>query len=441
MVSNKPIPVFDSFILALACLALSVIRPAEAGPLPGWGAKPIDIQITPYRVGIVPAAQLGSMVGMPTDQIGFFAQRDGKLAPIPFQIDQKDTDGRYLIPDPNDKSEQTVLSAQDEGVFLPEDAGTALAELPEVNGAIAVQAFRVRTDGDWAWVYAIAFNVTTAPRSKTSYMVYDATKDSISSDIYRAGFSPKLPFLMKEFQWKNPDSGLWGPNLIDTMKLKHTGKMFGIFNFLRTHEDYRSRLVAVKTGPVRIIRRTRNNVSMMLGMRTPAIYMDYIAYRHFAVMDTLIDLPFPIGWFFSDVVTLSTVDLRHDPVLPATRLLHRAVPGGIAVDGVTQPGEHDLSKEKDTDFVIANSFGQILVQLDIDKELPVQKRIHFVDNQETPDPPEEVPGQFGHSGYATTGWENVGRGMHHMQFSFTVVPQKQLSSKMTLLERIPRTNP
>ena len=441
MGSNNSIPVFDYFMLALACLVLSVIRPVEAGPLPGWGAKPIDIQIAPYRVGIIPGAQFGAMLGMPTDRIGLFTQRDGKLTPIPFQIDRKDAGGRYLIPDPQDKSEPPVLGAQDECVFMPEDAGAPLAELPAVNDASAVQAIRVRTDGDWAWVYAMAFNVTPAPRSKTSYMEYDAAKDTLSSDVYRAGFSPKLPFLMKTFQWKNPDSGLWGPNLIDTMKLKHTGKMFGIFNFLRTHEDYRSRLVAVKTGPVRIIRRTRNSVSMMLGLRTPSIYMDYIAYRHFAVMDTIIDLPFPIGWFFSDVETLSTVDLRDGPELPATRIFHRSVPDGIAIDGVTMPGEHDLGKEKDTDFVIANLFGQILVQLDIDKELPVHKRIHFVDNREAPDPPEEVPGQFGHSGYATTGWENVGRGMHHMQFSFTVVPQKELPSKTALLERISRTNP
>lgn len=440
MRSKRTIPVFGLCILSFLLFALPGIRIVEAGPLPGWSAKPIDIQVNPYRPVSVPAAQLEAMLGTPKERIGFFALQQGQLAPIPFQIDRKDADGRYLMSEPGDKSEPSVLDAQDESVFMPEDAGAPMTERPRINGAIAVQAIRVRTDGDWGWVYAIAFD-TQASRSKVSYMDYDAAIDSISSDVYRAGFSPYLPFLMKAFQWKNPDTGQWGPNLVDTMKLKHTGKMFGIFNFLRTHEDYRSHLVAVKTGPVRIIRRTRNNVSMILGMRTPSIYMDYIAYRHFAVMDTLIDLPFPIGWFFSDVVTLSTVDLRDGPNLPATRILHRAVPEGIAVDGVTLPEEHNLGKEKDTDFIIANQFGQILVQLDIDKELPVHKHIHFVDNQEAFDPPEEVPGQFGHSGYVTTGWENVGRGMHHMQFSFTVVSQKELSSKTALFERIVRNNP
>jgi hypothetical protein len=133
--------------------------------------------------------------------------------------------------------------------------------------------------------------------------------------------------------------------------------------------------------------------------------------------------------------------LRDGPELPAIRILHRSVPDGIAIDGVTMPGEHDLGKEKDTDFVIANRFGQILVQLDVDKELAIHKRIHFIDNREAPDPPEDVPGQFGHSGYATTGWENVGRGVHHMQFSFTLVPQQGVRSDKSLLERIARTSP
>lgn len=438
---NISVPIFGFFIVTYMCFVPTGVRPAEAGPLPGWDAKPIDIQISPYYAVIVPAAQLGTMLGMPTDRIGLFTQRDGKLAPIPFQIDRKNADGRYLIPDPQDKSEPAVLGAQDECVFMPEDAGAPLAELPAVNGASAVQAIRVRTDGDWAWVYAIAFNIAPTSRSHVRYMDYDAAKDILSSDVYRAGFSPNLPFLMRAFQWKNADTGQWGPNLVDTMKLKHTGKMFGVAKFLRTHEDYRSRLVAVKTGPVRIIRRTRSNVSMMLGLRTPSIYMDYIAYRHFAVMDTIIDLPFPIGWFFSDVETLSTVDLRDVPELPATRILHRSVPDGIAIDGVTMPGEHDLGKEKDTDFVITNRFGQILVQLDVDKELAIHKRIHFIDNKAAPDPPEDVPGQFGHSGYATTGWESVGRGVHHMQFSFTLVPQQGARSDRSLLERIARTSP
>ena len=61
------------------------------------------------------------------------------------------------------------------------------------------------------------------------------------------------------------------------------------------------------------------------------------------------------------------------------------------------------------------------MHMDIEEGLPIQKRIYFVDNMELLNPPEEIPGQFGHSGYATNGWEEVDTGIHHLLFSFTMI--------------------
>lgn len=421
--------------LSLSLFVLAVVPAVEASTPRGWNDAPVEIHVPPYRPVVLPGARLGALQGIPAERIVLFAQRHGEFIPIPFQIDRKDASGRHLIiPEQGTESPSAALDAFDECVFMADDAGLPISQLPESFAAIAVQAIRVHSGAAGGWVYALAFADTPPPKSPDVYVHYDAERDAISTDAYRAAFSPDLPFLIDRFQWKISEAGDWSPNLADTMKVRHTGKLFGAINFKRSQADYRSQLISVKQGPIRIIRRTRNSVRMMLGMRTPSLLIDYIAYRRYAVMDTIIDLPFPIGWFFSHVETLTTMDLRNDPGLREMRILHRAVPGGIALDGVTPPGERNLEKEKDTDYVIANNFGQILVQLDIDKELPIQKRVYFVDNQELPDPPENVPGQFGNSGYATTGWEDVGRGVHHMQFSFTIVPAREQPRGMALLE-------
>lgn len=422
-------------LIALSLLALAVAPAVEAATPRGWDDAPVEIRTQPYRPVVLTGAQLGILQGVPTERIVLFAQRHGEFIPIPFQIDRKDASGRHLIiPEQGSEPRSAALDAYDECVFMADDAGLPITQLPENLAAIAAQAIRVRSGDAGGWVYALAFAGTPPSKSPNVYVHYDAERDAISTGVYRAAFSPDLPFLIDRFQWKISEAGDWSPNLADTMKVRHTGKLFGVINFKRSQADYRSQLVSVKQGPIRIIRRTRNTVRMMLGMRTPSLSIDYIAYRRYTVMDTIIDLPFPIGWFFSNVETLTTMDLRNGPGLREMRILHRAAPDGIALDGVTPPGERNFEKEKDTDYVITNNFGQILVRLDIDKELPIQKRVYFVDNQELPDPPEHVPGQFGNSGYATTGWENVGRGVHHMQFSFTIVPAREQPRGMALLE-------
>ena len=303
--------------------------------------------------------------------------------------------------------------------------------------ASAGHAIELRDHGNSTWVYALAMRSGPAPRSTQRHVHYDANADTVATDVYRIGFSRALPFLVDSFQWVGPGGTVRTANMLDGMKVRHTGKLFSSFDFLRTQDDYRSELLSVKSGPVRIIRRTRNRVRMFLGLRTPSLYIDYFVYSNQLTMDLIIDLPFKIGLFLSDVQTLTTVDWRELPGAAPMRLLTRAHPAGYVIDGRMSDAKRDIGKSIDTDYVIATSGGDILVTLAIDPGIPIEKRTYLLDDQSLPDPPEAVVGQYGNSGYATTGWERVGSGVYHMLFNLRLVPDGEQPRGLGLLETAP----
>lgn len=191
---------------------------------------------------------------------------------------------------------------------------------------------------------------------------------------------------------------------------------------MRTQGDYRSRLVAVKYGPVRVIRRTANRVRVLSFLRTPTIYIDHLCYRQSVSMEILIDMPFRIGWFFSDVYTRMTVDWNDTPDFPETKIYSRSAANGLTIDGKMSDEKTRFNRSGDSYFLLANRYGKMLVRLDYGPDLPVEKKVYLFDDRRQADPPEVVPGQFGNVGFVTTGWERMDTATHRMALSMVMIP-------------------
>ncbi|NOY17307.1 MAG: hypothetical protein GXP23_10340 [Gammaproteobacteria bacterium] len=160
------------------------------------------------------------------------------------------------------------------------------------------------------WFYILITEPEPANKMKSStrYVHYDSTHDLIETDTNTIGFSSKNPFLADRLQWFLGDDKGFSEDVIDTMKIRHEGKLFHFLPFERTHGDYSSKLVAVKEGPVRIIRRTANKIRIVLGVGSPAVYIDQIIYRNTFVMDIIVDVPFRIGAVFPDLTAVPTIE-------------------------------------------------------------------------------------------------------------------------------------
>ena len=406
--------------LSIACLlggaglliATSVL--AQPSALPASGCA------SPDALAVIPAAGLPALLGKPLQQITLLHYRDERLSPIITQIDQRDSDGRYLLEDASTTDDRpAVLGPDDEIVFRLSDSA---ARLPaESAGSASLVEIEVGDlqGGQAGWVYAgLPGHAAQAPAHKQ--VRYQTETDSAETAIYRIGFSSQHPFLIDSFHWRlNANS--WSPNVLDAMKIRHQGVMFGFIPFRRSSKDYSSRLTRVKTGPLRVIRRTENHVRIVWRLKTPALYIDYVMMPDSFVMDTIVDIPFNLGLFFSDVETLTTVDWRSAPTLPELTIRSPGTTSSLVANGQMSDEKHQFNTISDTRFSVHSAYGSIFVALDIPDDFPIQPWLYLSDQNDVADPPEHQPGQFGNVGYRTTGWENIDTEVHHLKFTTCMI--------------------
>jgi len=372
-------------------------------------------------LAVVTGNSVPALLGIPLQQISLFAYSQGRLSPLSFQIDQKDPQGRYqteATPSDQPQSNDAALDENDELVFRVKDSGKKLpttSELVALNSLVEIHV----TDPNSAisgWIYA-SIARWNKPLSSTNFIRYLPDTDSVRSGLYHISFSEKLPFLVDIFHWKLDGTHVWSPDISDTMKIRHRGMFLGFIPFQRTQNDYSSRLVSVKEGPLRVIRRTSNRIRMLWKLKTPALYVDYVMMPDGFIMDTVIDIPFNIGLFFSNIETLTTMDWNDDLHLPKLTIHSPDGVMKLAVDGHMSTDKQAFNRISARNFSVSSTFGNLSVRLDIPNDFPIQPWLYLRDDIEEPDSPENQAGQFGNVGFRTTEWERIDTEVHHLTFT------------------------
>ncbi len=371
-------------------------------------------------LAIVAGHRIPALLGTPLQRISLHSYSRGVLTPLTFQIDQKDSQGRYQIqagPTDRQQANTKVLDENDELVFRLRDSGKKLpsaSEFLSLNALIEIQVVDAQS-GISGWIYASTGKWHRPPPSD-SFIHYLPDTDTVRSGLYRIGFSQQLPFLIDRFHWSLGQDRGWSPNMGDTMKIRHRGLFLGFLPFERTQDDYSSRLEAVKDGPLRVIRRTSNRIRVLWTLKTPQLYVDYVMMPDGFIMDTIIDVPFDIGLFFDSVETLTTMDWNDDVQLPRMTVHGPDGVTSLAVDGLMSADELTFNTLNARQFALSSSYGRLFVRLDLADDFPIRPWLYLRDDSEQADPPENRGGQFGNVGFRTTEWERVGRGVHHLSF-------------------------
>jgi hypothetical protein len=410
------------FLLVVCCLGATV-EVARAQLVATENITLSTACPTVEGLAIVTGGQLPALLGTQLQQISMLSYAAGRLSPISFQIDRKDHQGRYVIEadrSPKSARADAVLDDNDELVFRAKDRGDRLpgsSQLARSHRLIEIRLSEPES-GAAGWVY-VRISSDEKPLSQQRFIRYLPDTDAVKGQLYHIGFSAELPFLVDAFHWKLPGEHAWSADISDTMKIRHLGTFLGFLPFQRTHADYSSRLVSVKRGPLRIIRRTSNRIRMLWKLRSPALYVDYIMMPDGFVMDTVIDIPFNIGLFFSDVVTLTTMDWNDDPALPDLTV-HAADGTALPVNGRMSRDKQRFNTVNESEFSISSAFGELLVSLDIPDDFPIQPWLYLRDEINTADLPEHHPGQFGNVGFRTTEWERIDSDVHHLKFTICV---------------------
>jgi hypothetical protein len=409
----------DHRLTLLICILLAT----AAAPAP-TEARSLAPQNCPYPADlvIVSGRQLPALLGSSVQQLSLFRWDGSALTPITFQIDRKDAQDRYILDSGqsletgNDAS--AGLDDNDELSFSSTDAGARLLDLETPKDPRRLT--EIELPGGAGWVYAGVS--VKQPRSEEEYLNYDARRDEITARAFKLRFDPQLPFLITSFQWQLREHGGWSEDMVDTMKIRHRGRFLDVFPFERTQGDYTSRLVAVKAGPLRVIRRTENHVRMLWSLQSPAVQVEYVVTPRCFIMDTLIDLPFEVGLFFSDVETLTTVDWRAVPDPSRLSVQAPGSPAPLQIDGHMSPRKNAFNEMQGTEFTVSHPLGAMTAYLSLPADAPIKAWLYLRDAQNEPDPPEHERGQFGNVGFRTRGWEQLDAGLQRLRFHVCLSP-------------------
>lgn len=206
---------------------------------------------------------LRSMCGVAIERLSILASKDGKLSPIPFQIDERDRKGHYIMKfgkTAGKDEDNGALDANDELVFMVSDAGDRLPS-SELAGRLEIEITDPRNLNQRAWAYLARYDSGKTPRSTVDYVTYDPKAERVISDRYILGYRKGYMFY-NDLIYPTSNGGN-GKDFMDRIKVRIRVEFFkGKMNIQRSEDDVRAEVQGWIDGPVRVVQCTINYVKV-----------------------------------------------------------------------------------------------------------------------------------------------------------------------------------
>lgn len=199
---------------------------------------------------IVNGSQLMAANGAPVSQIFVYAYTNNSWAQIRFQVDEKDTGGKYVA------AEDQLFDTNDELVFMAKDAGERAPDgelIPgEASAPLKLGVVNPLNPAARGWVYVVR-SATLTQTFSGDYVSFDAGSHQITGETYKVGFalSQQPPKTKRYLDFVTLNGG---PDILDRSP-KFRSACFG--NLCGINEDTFTPLDdgVIKDGPVRLIMR------------------------------------------------------------------------------------------------------------------------------------------------------------------------------------------
>ena len=308
---------------------------AAAGLLPGRAQAQIHsapVVITGAKVRPVTHYPLGMYRLYRTDA-------GGKAVAIPFQIDEINEWGDYVLPEGSDVTAKTgngVFDLQDELSFMGDDVGPVKPPTSWDGGKPALVfeirlAFRgknVAGENEGA-VYLAVFFQTPPPPSDRSYVSFNRQQAEIVTSRYRYGFDQQNWLVARRVEMlrkgtERSPTPEFVP-LLDSTTFYMRADLKYFLTVEATHRSINSELEAYKIGPVRSIVRisfhyTFLKLNFELGMYTEvsffsnAVYLPAVLYNP---LDGAKSLNPGSGFYYGMAMRDNPKDFRIDTNMPS----------------------------------------------------------------------------------------------------------------------------
>jgi len=377
-----------------------------AGPLPAQSEEPVLIQ----------GSQLPALAGARIDRLGVFAYRGG-FAPIPFQVDERDPNGRWVLrsgPNPTQDADQGRLDANDEMVFMASDLADRAPEGQRPESGKPCLEVRARDPESPAEGYAYVCAFESQPKlSKVNYVDFEATPQEwlVKTPFYQAGglegasYFDRLNLVGKD--------GRAGDNLLDTQKVRGILSLSGQGKRLRiTERNGKTQTRGWCDGPVRVIR-VRSGMVKVAGLEiTVPGFAANFHYRSFFMTPLNFDLPLNANLLFKYLNFSTTLD--YSPAVYGWRYYDARRPAGLPVNGVMDETEKQLRPEGTHEwYALAGKPGNVLVRIVMGPGWrgSVIPTLYYLDDASVNDPPENIPGAC-RFGFQFKMIQNIPKGAH-----------------------------
>lgn len=404
---------------AIIGLLLGAVSVSQAAP---------PVFSSPNRVTllrVIKGAELRPFTGQPNGKLRLFSDLGNGLEPIPFQIDEINSQGEFIYDDnpPAVADERPgVLDDNDELAFVLPDVGYRVHTGRWPGGHKVGREIAV-TDpvgGRGGYVYLFAFDNPPAP-SKKRHVRYDAKSDRGESDDIVIGFDDNNPIIFDEIRIVEYKGGMGrgkGVNLIDRLKVRMTGRTLGdLVEVERNEEDVDAELVGVRSGPVRVIRTIKGVVT--IGPMSVPLLVQYQMGPRTIRVPVEFTLPGKVTAFLNNVDLVIGVDFRD---ARGTTFSTLAMARGTLVDGRLSPVERAIPMGNEEWIMLTGNGINIFAVIDLDRDLTLKKEIHFLDDPNADFGPENVPGQLPEIGFRFLNWTSLEGRTYHFDATVSALP-------------------
>jgi hypothetical protein len=221
----------------------------------------------------------------------------GDAVPIPFQIDEKDHYGDFILPHgrlPNTKFSNGIFDEYDELSFMGNDVGeiTAPTQWQGKKPSLVYKIDLSFKKKKGAVYVGIFLDDKDIPKPITqSYVAFDLGKELIKTSKYEYHFNKKNYLVVKEIDMFLPSRHQIKEEIVlsSTFYLKTDFKYFLTFEI--NEESIQSELEAYKIGPIRTITRVAFNYSFMKMNFELGMYTEVSFFSNSVILPAIVDNP------------------------------------------------------------------------------------------------------------------------------------------------------
>ncbi len=356
---------------------------------------------------------LPQLLNVPVNRIEVLAVHRGRLEPIPFQVDSVLVGGMFALPEgpiPTRIGSVQAVGPEDEFSMMMFDLGERLtdaAQLPDDAVEISVAD---PLGGSLRYAYAAA--VSHPRRSPVNYVDYDPQRQIIETDHYRLGFRREFPDDLRLQERK----GEMSRNLISGFELRGSMTVLSLLTFHLSESDVDSRMLAYRTGPVRVIRRVGHRIAVFKAIHSPEVSTVEFFYRDFAQAPFTMRLP--LRKLFRDIqgrIAMDFVDLR------GYLLLASGLQAPVTVSDRTAAA---LREGTTAHWIALQGDGRLMLQTFASSpELSLIKRDLYYRAQPPASDDAQSSALAAAVGIDTDGWQRLSSGPHRFNPLLVSVPQ------------------